>query len=126
MRKLLIINVLILIVFLVACERKPSPPSDVIPKEKMIKLLVDIHKANAIMESMQVFDTLALDQSYYNHVFIKHNVKPSDFTHSLEWYMKHSEVYNDVYTEVVEDINQQDIELKKEVERRRQQSNQRK
>jgi len=69
-----------------ANEYMPQEPENLIPEDKFIEMIVDIHIADAVLSNEQMHDVNLADttKSYYNFVFNKHQVSRYDFNEQLK------------------------------------------
>lgn len=96
-------GVMLAVGFLVAFQScKPSIPSQYLSRDEMEDILYDIHLAEA-MANMDVADrdtTLLL--TYRAAVLKKHGVTSAEFDSSMVYYMRHTKLLHDVYTNLAE------------------------
>jgi hypothetical protein len=81
----------------------------------MVDVLVDIHLTESTLRiltdtSARLDDTTYL-RTRFAQVFSKHNVDPDDFTASLDYYMKHIEDLDKIYTEVINKLTELEATL---------------
>jgi len=93
-----------ILTLLISCTGKTnSVPSRIIPKDKMVDVLVDIHLAEAAADN-HGFTKLEINlimASKYDTVFQKHEITYEQFTSSYSYYMNHPDELSDIYSEVV-------------------------
>ena len=106
--KVRFLSILCLLIFLVACNGNNlfnSRPSDVLPGEQMIPLLVDIHLADAALKLNQVGQNPGNVNLYYSTsfapVFKKHKTTPAVFEISMNWYSRNIDNLDEIYAEVI-------------------------
>lgn len=105
--------VLIFSVLLSACKTKlenVKPPKDVLGKQEMIALLVDIHLAEALgyMERINNLEKQELLSAEYGVVLKKHGVSKTLLEKSYDWYLENPSVFEVMYDEVIEQIKIQE------------------
>ncbi len=114
MRKLLVI----FIVFLSfnACNRNKTPDY-VIPKEKLIDILVDIHIMDGLLTINDVRKTLLQKDSlnYYDALFYNYNYTRADFDTSIFYYSMNINEYDKIYEEVLNKLSEMEAELKEKI-----------
>jgi hypothetical protein len=98
-----LVFVLGFIILLSACGR----PKGVLSQNDMEKVLVDMHKADAMLsERGQSYGSYSNKSPYYAFVLKKHGVTQAEFDSSLVWYTKNPQkftmVYNDVLAQLTE------------------------
>lgn len=81
----------------------------------MVKLLVDIHLAEATLrisnDSVNRLNDTAYIRVQYAQVFRKNDVTPDAFNKSLKYYMQHIEMLDKIYTEVISKLSEMEAEL---------------
>lgn len=82
-----------------ACSSRPSV---IIEKEKMARLLVDLHKAEVIAETNTRFYNDSLKRVLRQSVYAKHGVTQEQVDTSLSWYGYHMKNYMEVYDRSIE------------------------
>ena len=94
-----------------SCSHKgDETPSNVISKDKMIAVLVDIHLAEASADNR----LLNLDQLNaamairYDSLFKKHDITFDQFKASYDYYLAHADVLSEIYAEVVTELSTRD------------------
>ncbi|MBW8050195.1 MAG: DUF4296 domain-containing protein [Cytophagales bacterium] len=104
----------ILITLLVfACVQQEEPPANIISKEQMINILVDIHIAEAMVDeahlskdsSIAIFKDLA--------IFKKHGIEKENFDESYNYYLRNINILDDIYTAVVDSLSVRNALLKR-------------
>jgi hypothetical protein len=110
--KLRFLSFLILMLLLGACRQRDvmnGMPSNVLPRHKMIPLLVDIHLTEAALKlnpsTAKPNDNKLYYSSAYSPVFIKHGTNPDQFNRSMQWYTRHINLLEEIYTEVITNLN---------------------
>lgn len=85
------------------CSPKQELPEGVLPREKMIAVLLDFQLAEAAVAEMrnEQGDVEYYTQLYYQSVLQIHNITPEQFRLSVAWYKDHMEDMEKVYEEVL-------------------------
>ncbi len=101
--------IFILLIALVACKNEDaenSIPPNVIPKEKMQKILVDMQLVEGalIYERSQGRISDSLRDYYFNSVFKKYKISNKQYDKSLNFYKDHLEVFDEMYEQVIKDL----------------------
>ena len=106
--KVRLLSGLCLILLLVACNENSflfPRPSEVLSKDQMIPLLVDIHLTDAALKLNQSAQQSSEMQLYYSKayapVFKKHKTTPAVFESSMKWYGQHIGNLDEIYAEVI-------------------------
>ena len=90
---------------LVACKQK-NVPSNVIPNDKMVNVLVDMHLADAVLSRVSNQDTmLMMASSKYYYIFKKYGIDSAKFTRSLKYYNYQPDEFAKIYAQVVDSLN---------------------
>jgi len=99
---------LLLVVFVAACanEYMPQEPENLIPEDKFIEMIVDIHIADAVLSNEQMHDVNLADttKSYYNFVFNKHQVSRYDFNENMKYYTAQTARFEKMYASVIDKL----------------------
>lgn len=109
MRKLVYLVMALFV--LAACSHDPDY---VIGKKKMVDVLVDVHKAEAVIESnYNLYSSNADKKKLREAVFLKHGITQEQFDTNLVWYGHHIEDYMAIYEQVIERLQTENDEAKK-------------
>ena len=103
-----ILSFITLSLLLFSCGQTPSsPPRDLIAKNTLEKVLLDINIAETY--SAMVKDTLRRPGSknpdslsaYYKEIFGHYKITPEQFTKSLDWYKTHPDELDTMYNNII-------------------------
>ena len=87
-------------------KKKSIPiPANILPKEKMARVLTDIHLAQAEVNLHVLPDTTKKMPINFQKVFEKDTISKKQYEESLTFYIDHPEVLNEVYQEVVNELS---------------------
>jgi len=87
---------------MIACSRVPK---GILPEKKMKQVLIDIHLADAIINSdSYTFQHEENKIALYQSVFEKHRVTEAVYDSSLIWYGKNLDIYMQVYNMALADV----------------------
>lgn len=91
-------------VLLASCSLFSNKPDNLIDKEKLVDVLVDVHMADAVVavKGLRINRDSVLISLYYDDVMKKHNITRKQFDITIEYYSKHAEKYDKIYDEVLE------------------------
>ena len=97
---------------LISCSKNEEKiPADIISKDKMVQVMVDIHLAEARSQMGTPFnDVKAQKQSYYKFIFKKHKISYEQLRKSLNYYSAHPEIFSEVYDEVITELSKKQAE----------------
>lgn len=107
---------LILLMLSTACSSlMSSKPAGTLSEERMADILVDIHITEATLRVFndsisRLSDTSAL-RMRFAEVFRKHDVTPDEFNISLNYYIEHIEILDNIYTDVINRLSEQELQL---------------
>lgn len=104
MKKLMICLVAVMALLFCVSSCKPSLPSGVLSKGKMTDILYDYHLALA-MAHMDDNGDKGQSLAYREAVLRKHDVTPAEFDSSMVYYMRHTELLEDVYKDLADRYN---------------------
>lgn len=100
-----------------ACGNKETEmPSDVIPQDKMMHVLMDIHLAEAGLRTENTFRADSLTQmtvNYYQFIFDKHQVTKEEFRRSFRFYTDNPEMMEKIYQKMIEEMSKKEAEINK-------------
>ena len=106
-----------LLVFLVVACQNPQKvviPQDTIPADSMSLLLTDMHLVDgAKVGRRMIGDSLGV-VDYYNKIYSKYNISEKRFTKSFNFYSSHPALMNDIYDQVLENLNKLDVQPPRE------------
>lgn len=104
MKKLMICLVAVMALLFCVSSCKPSLPSGVLSKGKMTDILYDYHLALA-MAHMDDNGDKGQSLAYREAVLRKHDVTSAEFDTSMVYYMRHTELLEDVYKDLTDRYN---------------------
>lgn len=104
MKKLMICLVAVMALLFCVSSCKPSLPSGVLSKGKMTDILYDYHLALA-MAHMDDNGDKGQSLAYREAVLWKHDVTSAEFDSSMVYYMRHTELLEDVYKDLTDRYN---------------------
>lgn len=99
---------LLFVLGLTACGTEDeSRPATLIPQEKMVSIMADIHMAEGIISTREYSkdSSLLLFTELENQLLVKKGVTQKEFKDSYNWYAAHVEEYKALYTSVVDTLN---------------------
>ena len=97
-----------LVSVMVSC--KPALPSDVLSKGKMTDILYDYHVALAMAHSQDGGDR-GESLAYREAVLKKHDVTSAEFDSSMVYYMRHTEMLEEVYKDLGDRLSNELVAL---------------
>lgn len=104
-----------LLLALPACDRPEDPlaPADLLPKERLIPLLADLHELEARIESSRLSpdSARALYLAQQKTVLWKREVTDSVFHRSYRYYSIHGKDLNEIYKIVVDTLTRREVKF---------------
>ena len=96
-----------LIVSLAGCTKDTSVPDYVIPKEKMVPFLIDIHLAEAKIKVLKLeYDSsIAFYRKLEDEVYKKHQINDSIYMESYNYYLNQPELMVEIYGQVIDSLS---------------------
>lgn len=104
MKKLMICLVAVMALLFCVSSCKPSLPGGILSKGKMTDILYDYHLALA-MAHMDDSGDKGQSLAYREAVLRKHDVTSAEFDSSMVYYMRHTELLEDVYKDLTDRYN---------------------
>ena len=105
-------GIISLLVILAGCSKTPN---HVISEDDMASLLIDIYKAEAVIDDAQnkQFKTDSMKMKMRQSVFMRHNVTQEKYDTSMVWYAHNLDVYGEVFDEIIKRLEKEEKELNK-------------
>lgn len=116
-----------LVLLITACGEADKVPKDVLSKEKMRDVLLDMNMADAYSSitdddqaNLIVHDSVRKERAkvYFRQILDLHKLTPKEFNHSYAYYEAHpnkfKEVYDMMFAVVTNDKNMLDLNLKRQ------------
>lgn len=92
-----------------------SKPAGTLSEEKMTDVLIDIHLTEAIIrvgnDSLTKLNDTTDIRNRFAQVFRKHDVEPDEFNKSLNYYIRHIELLDIIYVEVINRLTEMEANL---------------
>lgn len=92
---------LLLVLVLAGCAKRPK---EVLSRSKMRKVLVELHKADGVINTAGYTYNEERKNKYYESVLADYGVTQADFDSSIVWYSRNPKVFEKIYISVVEDL----------------------
>ncbi len=92
-----------------------SKPAGTLNEDEMINILVDIHLTEATLrisnDSLSRKNDTTDQRIRFAHVFRKHDINPDDFNKSMDYYLEHIELLDNIYKEVINRLTEMEATL---------------
>lgn len=102
--------------FMLSCGKSDKVPDYVIPKDDMVNIIRDIHLTDGMLTVSNVRRDLAREDTvnYYDAIFETYGYKRADFDTSIYYYSKEINTFDEIYKEVLNQLNEMETLLKEE------------
>ncbi len=117
MRSIGIYIVLVTFIILSGCTtdismKKEKPPADLIPRDTMVNVIVDMHLYDAVIKEMQKeHRNVKRSKVYlYQTVMEKYHITREQFESSLLYYQQDLDEYDKIYDDVIEKLSKMKAE----------------
>ena len=100
---------------LIACGRKePKQPDNLVPRDKMVHILADIHTAEARIESNMVYpDTAMMVYTFAEKQIIEqHGVTEQDFRDTYQYYKDNLKEMDALYEIIVDTLSLRETKMR--------------
>lgn len=107
---------LFILILLSACKQgMPDIPADVLPREKMIAIMEDMHIADAVAENkgQMGMDEKMLAEEYHEQLFKNHGTTRAEFVKSFKFYEDNPKVLDEMYNTVLQDLSKREAAVSK-------------
>jgi hypothetical protein len=104
---LLKILLLPLLFFFASCDSEERPPEDVLPQDKMVAILSEIHIAESRIVQMHLksMDSSVLMYDYFQKkLYKKHQTDSTQYKNSYDYYASDPKRLEDIYDKVAKKI----------------------
>jgi hypothetical protein len=94
---------------------KDNKPADLIPEEKMIEILTDIHIADAVVEQKYTTQKpdLPLTNALYTRIYKNYGITAARYKSSYKYYEAHPALMDKIYTQVITELSKKEALLNK-------------
>ena len=96
-------------VLLLGCtDPETKIPTGILSEVKFVNMLKDVHFAEATFElnkSKGIENTKNTLATSYQSIYTKYNIDDSTFNKSLEYYAKHPEILEEIYSTVLQELD---------------------
>jgi hypothetical protein len=110
----LLLPVTLMLLLANACSStKDEIPADILPREKLIEVLVDVQLAEAKIQTENLMlkdSTKTIAYGYYKYIFNKHKIDSVVFKKSIIYYSQHLNELDKIYDEVITGISKRQAE----------------
>ncbi len=108
---ILVIIILSMAIFSSCSKSAIKIPEDVISKDSMMFILMDIHIAEAGVKTLNPDSVAINNKTYYEFIFKNHHVTDEKFRKSLTFYTDNPELLQEIYTKMTEEMSKKETEV---------------
>ncbi|MTI38632.1 DUF4296 domain-containing protein [Fulvivirga lutimaris] len=109
-----IFKIFLLSLVIVSCGKSDDVPEDVIPKEQLVPLMLDIYLAEVKLSNLQIVRDTAVSifETYEGYLFEKHNIEKEQYMNSMTYYYDHTEELELIYEALLDTLTVRETKLK--------------
>ncbi len=96
-------------IVMVACTNRPE---GVIPPEKIIPIIEDVHLTDAVLTNSRQRRKMSEKEGYYAYIYKKHNITREDFDKSMEYYAHNPKELRETYVDILKRLGKRDSIVK--------------
>lgn len=106
MKSVLAASVLVSLCACVGADHQP--PNDLVPRERFVQVLADVHVIEARISHEMVVDqrTDSPAQRYYDEMYAERGITKEQYADTYTWYTEHPEVMKALYDEVLQELGE--------------------
>jgi len=86
-------------------EKSSVVPANIIPKQKMARVISHIHLAQAEENLHSLPDSTKMKPIDFQKIFVKDTISKQQYEESLTFYIDHPQLFNEVYEEAVNELS---------------------
>jgi hypothetical protein len=101
--------------FFISCSKKSvEVPKNILTKEELVPILVDIHLAQAFIGMNQFSDSSKFNlQDYSSYIYKSHHMTKEKYENSMAFYTLHPELLDEIYQEVINELSKKQSEAER-------------
>ena len=110
----LLFSIFITVFVLSSCSKSAIKiPADVLAKDSMMNILMDIHIAEAGVKTLNPDSVAINNKTYYQFIFKNHHISEEQFRNSLSFYTNNPELLVEIYSKMTEEMSKKETEVYK-------------
>ncbi|MCB0539360.1 MAG: DUF4296 domain-containing protein [Chitinophagales bacterium] len=101
-------------ILMVACKDKPQPPDNLIGKEEMKEILIDMAMSDVVVELKKLEnnkDIYSEKYALFKSILNKYDVEENQFKNSYKYYLNNLDSANVMYDQMIEEMSIREAEL---------------
>lgn len=109
-----IFKIFLLSWILVGCSKSNEVPDDIVAKDKLVPLMLDIYLAEVKLSNLKIVRDTAVSifETYEGYLFEKHNVDREQYMKSMTYYYDHTEELELIYEALLDTLTVRETKLK--------------
>ncbi|MFY0652089.1 MAG: DUF4296 domain-containing protein [Cyclobacteriaceae bacterium] len=108
----------LLIFILFSCGNGAEIPNDLLPKEKLVQILIDVHVLESKIQNIRVKkdSSQLLYNTFEKEIFEKHGIERDVYDRSYRYYLEELNEMENIYKTVIDSLNLREKSVGKEEE----------
>lgn len=109
-----IFKIFLLSLVLVSCGKNDDVPEDLIPKEQLVPLMLDIYLAEVKLSNLKIIRDTAVSifDTYEGYLFEKHDIEKERYMESMTYYYDHTDQLELIYEALLDTLTVHETKLK--------------
>ncbi|MEQ8244373.1 DUF4296 domain-containing protein [Fulvivirga sp.] len=109
-----IFKIFLLSWILVGCSKGNEVPEDIVAKDKLVPLMLDIYLAEVKLSNLKIVRDTAVSifETYEGYLFEKHNIDREQYMKSMTYYYDHTEELELIYEALLDTLTVRETKLK--------------
>jgi hypothetical protein len=109
-----IFKIFLLSWILVGCSKSNEVPEDIVAKDKLVPLMLDIYLAEVKLSNLKIVRDTAVSifETYEGYLFEKHNIDREQYMKSMTYYYDHTEELELIYEALLDTLTVRETKLK--------------
>ena len=102
------IVVVLFVALLFGCrpeEKSVPPPANLLPRDKMVKVLVDMNILEAAVRFNTIREKKISDSLFYFNIYKAHNITREQYDASMQYYSRDPDVIISIMDEVINELS---------------------
>lgn len=104
-----VLLLLVISIFFCSCSLKEEQEQPRLSFSKMSEVLADVHIMEGELQGINATEKDSVASLYYYYIFKLHKIKEEDFYQSLDYYEKHPDLYEQLYSATADTISKMSV-----------------
>lgn len=107
-------KILLFCLVLVGCGKNNDVPEDIVPKEQLVPLMLDIYLAEVKLSNLRIVRDTAVSifETYEGYLFEKHNIGKEQYMNSMTYYYDNTTELELIYEALLDSLSVRETKLK--------------